>query len=76
MTTAIRDYLEPSDAREGGSSGPYVPMLCHDCGRPAYYDRADDQYHHAMDAGAGCFLIPGEDRADDEDHPLYVNRGE
>jgi hypothetical protein len=59
-----RDYHEDDDA------GAYKPMSCHDCGRPAYYDYADESYHHATDAGRPCFLIEAEDRADDLSHPL------
>lgn len=47
-----------------------VPMTCHGCGRPAYYDTADDRYHHATDPDVGCFLIPGEDRPPWIGHPL------
>lgn len=45
-------------------------MKCNDCDRPAYYDYGDENYHHAKDAGRGCFLIAPDDRADDIKHPL------
>lgn len=51
---------------EGNKTG-----VCIDCSTPALYDYADEQYHHAVNAARGCFLIPSEDRADDTAHPLY-----
>ena len=63
------DYHESED-REGNVLDRDRPMVCHHCGRPSLYDYADSQYHHAIDAATGCFLIPAEQRPDDEQHPL------
>lgn len=54
---------------QGDEVAPFL-MRCNDCGRPAYWDEGDLEYHHAVDAARGCFLISPEDRADDEAHPL------
>lgn len=51
-----------------------VPRLCQDCQQPAYYDTADENYHHAYDPSDGCFLIPSEDRAPDYRHPLMTGK--
>lgn len=64
-----RDYFTNDDG-EGGVLDDEVPMRCNDCGRPTYYDTDDDQYHHAIDADRGCFLIAPDDRPLDLDHPL------
>ena len=64
----MRDYFDTID-RDGFEVEPY-PMRCADCGRPAYWDESDTSYHHASGAEIGCFLIPGEDRPDDLEHPL------
>ncbi len=65
----IRDYMTEVD-EHGATLDEPGPMICNDCGRPAYYDRADEQYHHAINAEQGCFLIRSEDRPDDMNHPL------
>lgn len=35
-------------------------MICGDCDRPAFYDYADDRYHHNVEPERGCFLISAE----------------
>lgn len=50
------------------------PMTCGDCARPIFYDYGDEDYHHAVKAVDGCFLIPAEDREDDTNHPLLAVR--
>ena len=60
-----RDYFDHDDA----------PLVCGDCARPAYWDETDANYHHAIDASRGCFLIPADDRPDDIDHPLVAVPG-
>lgn len=51
----------PSDARWSEKHGEQViPSRCDDCGRPSFYDKAIDFWQHAVDAGRGCFLIPGD----------------
>lgn len=57
----MRDYTTTVD-RDGNTLAEPVPMTCDDCGRPSYYDTADESYHHATDPGRGCFLIPAETR--------------
>lgn len=65
MTTTHDYYIE----NEHGEN----TMVCNDCNTPAYYDRADEQYHHAVAANErACFLIGFEDRPDDIEHPLYA----
>lgn len=66
---------EPTaDYHEADDDGNDVPLTCADCRRPTLYDYATDDYHHAIDAGRGCFLIPAEaDRADDLRHPLVCD---
>lgn len=50
-----------------------VAFRCQHCGRPAYYDPADEAYHHAARPWRGCFLIPPEeDRGEDVTHPLMA----
>lgn len=73
--TTTRDYTGQIEAAENGT-GPDTGndwLICGDCGRPMYYDNADDNYHHAISAGDGCFLIPAENRMDDLDHPLLAD---
>lgn len=60
------DYFDHDD------TGGRISKVCSDCGRPSFYDYADQHYHHATDAATGCFLIPAEDRADDPHHPLVA----
>lgn len=68
-----RDYSTNED--ENGCTIPDRPMTCADCGRPTYYDYADEDYHHAIAAADGCFLIRADkDRIDDLDHPLLSDR--
>ncbi len=57
--TETHDHTTPVDV-EGNDVDPAVPMICGDCLRPAYYDYADDQYHHNQEPERGCFLIPSE----------------
>lgn len=64
----MRDYYEDDD-----ESGLEVPIRCSDCGRPAYYDYADEQYKHAVEPGRGCFLIPPTDESEDRNHPLLLS---
>lgn len=45
-----RDHFDDNDK----------PMVCEHCGRPIYYDYADEAYHHAVEPQRGCFLIPAE----------------
>ncbi len=59
-----------ADVDREGNRVPDHPMRCHDCNRPAYYDTADEDYHHAEAPHVGCFLIRAEDRKDDPAHPL------
>lgn len=67
--TTTRDYLTYVD-RDGHDLDRPEPMRCNDCTRPAYYDRADENYHHAINAGIACWLIRSESRPDDRMHPL------
>lgn len=48
--------------QNGGTWPPHCSdeLICNDCGRNAYYDRADERYHHLIDPERGCFLIPPE----------------
>lgn len=47
----------------GGEEDEGVILACDDCGRPTFYDRADERYHHVEDPARGCFLIPEEERS-------------
>lgn len=50
-----------------------VPLVCDDCGRPTFYDYADEAYHHALDPARGCFLIPEDPAARaDAAHPMIA----
>lgn len=63
-----RDYdIESGFGGDLGATG-----VCDHCGTPAYYDRTDDAFHHAVNAERGCFLIPSEQRDDDTFHPSYT----
>lgn len=85
-TSTTRDYLTSIAEWQNGNDEPYpwpdevneddgtMPRRCGGCERPAYYDDADDSYHHANRADEGCGLIPAEDRPDDDAHPLAVIR--
>lgn len=73
MTTMNRDYTTTQDG-EGGFLDEPIPMRCEDCGRPAYYDDSTENYHHAVAATVGCFLIGEEDRPDDMAHPLMQQK--
>lgn len=70
-----RHYEMYHDEPNGGQSLPMVPRTCMECGRPAFYDNADDQYHHAANRHIGCFLIPSEHESDDDAHPLMRRPG-
>lgn len=81
MNAPTRDYYDDVDDLRAAGEGwkdeevrnvqgrRVVPFRCRDCHRPAYYDHADDQYHHAAEPSRGCFLIPAEDRDPDPRHP-------
>lgn len=64
------DYMTFVD-RQGNDLVDPIPLMCDDCGRPTVYDRADENYHHAVDCLDGCFLCPSENRPDDPLHPRY-----
>lgn len=36
---------------------------CGDCRRPIFYNYDDEAWHHAVDPGTGCFLIPPDPRS-------------
>lgn len=63
------DYFTNVDSY-GNDLDPAQPMTCNDCGRPAFYDYADESYHHAVNPANGCWLIRPEDRDEDRNHPL------
>jgi hypothetical protein len=37
--------------------GVATPMVCHDCGRPAFYCYDREDYFHADPSSPACFLI-------------------
>lgn len=63
-TETTRDYTD----------GKGAPAECADCGRPMYYDYADEGYHHATEPERACYLIVSEDRPEDDQHPLVKAR--
>lgn len=76
--TGLRTFVHVADGLIECASIDYLevdddlvehPATCSDCGRPSLYDETDGQYHHAVDADRGCFLIAAERRADDPRHP-------
>jgi hypothetical protein len=69
----LRSKFGPVDYYgEDPTTGQDTLLVCGDCGRPTLYSYIDEAYHHAVDAGRGCFLIPAEDRPDDPNHPLLA----
>lgn len=40
-----------------------IPATCQHCGRPSFYCKDTDTYHHAVDPEEGCFLIGPETTA-------------
>jgi hypothetical protein len=45
------------DHYEHDHAGAAVPLICHDCGRPAFYDYETENYRHTAPEAPTCFLI-------------------
>lgn len=55
MPRTGRDFYGSDEDEAAGER-----MRCNDCGRPIFYDYADEDYHHVDEPERGCFLIGPE----------------